>query len=82
MYKMTIEFYAPANGTFSNYPYKVKEEIVTDLFFKYHTDPMWTRAACSLGLIERRYSYGSYGCEIVRIPKNKNYRRVMRFEHI
>lgn len=82
MHKTTTELYAPANGGFSRVPHKVKEEVVTDLLFQYRTDPKWTRTACSLGIIERRYSHGSYGCEIVRIPRDRSYRRVMRFEHM
>lgn len=81
MYKMTTEFYAPTNRGFSRKPYEVTEKVVTYEFFENYTDPAQTRFFNGFGGSERRYPDGSYGCKIVTIPPERDYRRVVRFKY-
>lgn len=82
MYRMTRKYYeATGNGGFKRKPYEVEERIVSDEYFKTYTDPAQTRFFNGFGGSERRYSDGSYGCKIVTIPPERNYRRVVRFKY-
>lgn len=82
MYKLTKEFYAPTERGFSSKPYAVNEGVVTVTYFKRNTDPERIRLHNSQVYHERKRSNGSHCCEIVRIPQDRAYREVMRFEPV